>query len=130
MSVSIHDLAAYKARGEKFVMLTAYDFPTAQILDEAGVPVLLVGDSLAQVILGYDTTIPVSVDEMLHHPTVMLGLGDSGAHVGQIMDASLPTFFLAHWVRDRGVFSLEDGSRRLTSDTAGVFGVADRGVIA
>ena len=67
MSVSIHDLAAYKERGEKFVMLTAYDFPTAQILDEAGVPVLLVGDSLAQVVLGYDTTIPVSVDEMLHH---------------------------------------------------------------
>jgi 3-methyl-2-oxobutanoate hydroxymethyltransferase len=67
MSVSIHDLRAYKSRGEKFVMLTAYDFPTAQILDEAGVPVLLVGDSLAQVILGYDTTIPVSVDEMLHH---------------------------------------------------------------
>jgi N-acyl-D-aspartate/D-glutamate deacylase len=59
----------------------------------------------------------------------MLGLGDSGAHVGQIMDASLPTFFLAHWVRDRGVFSLEDGIRRLTSDTADVFGVADRGVI-
>ncbi|HJT37388.1 MAG TPA: 3-methyl-2-oxobutanoate hydroxymethyltransferase [Actinomycetota bacterium] len=67
MSVSILDLAAYKARGEKFVMLTAYDFPTAQILDEAGIPVLLVGDSLAQVVLGYDTTIPVSVDEMLHH---------------------------------------------------------------
>ena len=67
MSVSIHDLAAYKARGEKFVMLTAYDFPTAQILNEAGIPVLLVGDSLAQVVLGYDTTIPVSVDEMLHH---------------------------------------------------------------
>jgi N-acyl-D-amino-acid deacylase len=70
-----------------------------------------------------------AVDEMLHHPTVMLGLGDSGAHVGQIMDASLPTFFLAHWVRDRKEFSLEDGIRRLTSDTAGVFGVADRGVI-
>ncbi|MGZ4120977.1 MAG: 3-methyl-2-oxobutanoate hydroxymethyltransferase [Actinomycetota bacterium] len=67
MSVSIHDLSAYKARSEKFVMLTAYDFPTAQILDEAGVPVLLVGDSLAQVVLGYDTTIPVTIDEMLHH---------------------------------------------------------------
>ncbi len=67
MSVSIHDLAAYKTRRERFVMLTAYDFPTAQILDEAGIPVLLVGDSLAQVVLGYETTIPVSVDEMLHH---------------------------------------------------------------
>jgi N-acyl-D-aspartate/D-glutamate deacylase len=70
-----------------------------------------------------------AVDEMLHHPAVILGLGDSGAHVGQIMDASLPTFFLSHWVRDRGVFGLEDGIRRLTSDTAGVFGIEDRGVI-
>jgi 3-methyl-2-oxobutanoate hydroxymethyltransferase len=67
MPVSIHDLRAYKARGERFVMLTAYDHPTAQILDEAGIPVLLVGDSLGQVVLGYDSTIPVTVDEMLHH---------------------------------------------------------------
>lgn len=67
MPVTIHDLASSKARGERFVMLTAYDFPTAQILDEAGVPVILVGDSLAQVVLGYDTTIPVTIDEMLHH---------------------------------------------------------------
>jgi 3-methyl-2-oxobutanoate hydroxymethyltransferase len=67
MAVSIHDLASFKARGERFAMLTAYDFPTAEILDGAGIPVLLVGDSLAQVVLGYDTTIPASVDEMLHH---------------------------------------------------------------
>ena len=67
MPVSIHDLRAYKARGERFVMLTAYDHPTAQILDEAGIPVLLVGDSLSQVVLGYDSTIPVTVNEMLHH---------------------------------------------------------------
>lgn len=67
MPVTITDLAAFKSRGEKFVMLTAYDYPTAQILDEAGIPVLLVGDSLAQVVLGYPTTIPVTMDEMLHH---------------------------------------------------------------
>jgi 3-methyl-2-oxobutanoate hydroxymethyltransferase len=67
MPVTIHDLHAFKERGDRFAMLTAYDFPTAQILDEAGIEVLLVGDSLAQVILGYDTTIPVSLDEMLHH---------------------------------------------------------------
>jgi len=67
MTVTIHALAAYKQRGERFVMLTAYDYPTAQILDEAGVPVILVGDSLAQVVLGYDTTVPVSIEEMLHH---------------------------------------------------------------
>jgi 3-methyl-2-oxobutanoate hydroxymethyltransferase len=67
MPVTIHDLAAYKARREKFAMLTAYDVQTAGILDEAGIPVLLVGDSLGQVVLGYDSTIPVTVDEVLHH---------------------------------------------------------------
>jgi len=70
-----------------------------------------------------------AVDEMLGHPAILLGLGDSGAHVGLIMDASLPTFFLSYWVRDRGKFTLEDGVRRLTSDTAGVFGLQDRGVV-
>ena len=66
-ALSIHDLRAYKERDERFVMLTAYDYLTAQILDEAGVPVLLVGDSLGMVMLGYDSTVPVTVDEMLHH---------------------------------------------------------------
>ncbi len=70
-----------------------------------------------------------AVRDLLHHPQMMVGLGDSGAHVGQIMDAGLPTFFLAHWVRDREEFTLEDGIRRITSDTAGVFGIAERGVI-
>jgi 3-methyl-2-oxobutanoate hydroxymethyltransferase len=64
---TIHDLAAWKAEAHRFAMLTAYDYPTARILDEAGIPVLLVGDSLAQVILGYDTTLPVTMEEMLHH---------------------------------------------------------------
>ncbi|HVL33854.1 MAG TPA: 3-methyl-2-oxobutanoate hydroxymethyltransferase [Actinomycetota bacterium] len=67
MPVTIHDLRAFKERGERFPMLTAYDSATAEILDEAGIPVLLVGDSLAQVVLGYESTIPVEIDEMLHH---------------------------------------------------------------
>jgi 3-methyl-2-oxobutanoate hydroxymethyltransferase len=65
--VSIHDLAAAKARGERFVMVTAYDAGSAALLDELGVPVLLVGDSLGMVVLGYDSTIPVTLEEMLHH---------------------------------------------------------------
>ncbi|MFO7777493.1 MAG: 3-methyl-2-oxobutanoate hydroxymethyltransferase [Nitriliruptoraceae bacterium] len=65
--VSIHDLAAAKTRGERFVMVTAYDAGSAALLDELGVPVLLVGDSLGMVVLGYDSTIPVTLDEMLHH---------------------------------------------------------------
>jgi 3-methyl-2-oxobutanoate hydroxymethyltransferase len=61
------DLALMKARGERVVMLTAYDATMAQLLDRAGIDVLLVGDSLGQVILGLDTTIPVTLDAMIHH---------------------------------------------------------------
>ena len=67
MSVSIHDLRAWKAEGKRFVMLTAYDFPTAQILDRAGVPVLLVGDSVGRNVLGYPNELPVTMEDMLHH---------------------------------------------------------------
>ncbi|MEX0836567.1 MAG: 3-methyl-2-oxobutanoate hydroxymethyltransferase [Nitriliruptor sp.] len=65
--VSIHDLRASKERGERFAMLTAYDASSAALLDELGVPVLLVGDSLGMVALGYDSTVPVTLEEMLHH---------------------------------------------------------------
>jgi 3-methyl-2-oxobutanoate hydroxymethyltransferase len=65
--VTIHDLATWKAEGRRFPMLTAYDFPTARILDEAGIPVLLVGDSVGNNVLGYPNTLPVTMDEMLHH---------------------------------------------------------------
>ena len=65
--ITVRDLARCKTENRRFAMLTAYDFPTARLLDEAGIPVLLVGDSLAQVVLGYDTTLPVTMDEMLHH---------------------------------------------------------------
>jgi N-acyl-D-aspartate/D-glutamate deacylase len=70
-----------------------------------------------------------AVEELLDHPRVAIGLGDSGAHVGLIMDASLPTWFLLHWVRDRRKYPIEDAIRRLTCDTAEIFGVVDRGVL-
>lgn len=56
-----------KERGERIPMLTAYDYATAQILDAAGVPMLLVGDSMGNVILGYDTTLPVTLEDIIHH---------------------------------------------------------------
>lgn len=65
--ITIHDLRSLKAEGRRFTMLTAYDFPTAQILDRAGVPVLLVGDSVGRNVLGYPNELPVTMQEMLHH---------------------------------------------------------------
>jgi len=68
-----------------------------------------------------------SVQEMLDDPVISLGLADAGAHVGQIMDSSQPTFYLTYWVRERERWPLEEAIRRLTSDTADLFGIAGRG---
>ncbi len=68
-----------------------------------------------------------AVEEMLDDPLVTLGLADAGAHVGQILDASQPTFFLTYWVRERQRWSIESAIRRLTSDTADLFGIDGRG---
>src|ERR687897_1430265 len=65
--VSAPSLRASKQRGEKLVCLTAYDYPTARIVDEAGTDIILVGDSVGNVVLGYDSTVPVTLEEMLHH---------------------------------------------------------------
>jgi N-acyl-D-amino-acid deacylase len=68
-----------------------------------------------------------AVEEMLDDPLVTLGLADAGAHVGQIMDASQPTFLLSYWVGERRRWTIEEAVRRLTSDTADLFGIRDRG---
>lgn len=67
MRVSINEIKEMKKKGEKITMLTAYDYTTAKIIDEVGVPLILVGDSLGMVVLGYESTIPVTMEEMLHH---------------------------------------------------------------
>jgi 3-methyl-2-oxobutanoate hydroxymethyltransferase len=67
MRVTIIDVKEMKQREEKIPMLTAYDYVTAKIVDEAGVPLILVGDTLGMVILGYESTIPVTMEEMIHH---------------------------------------------------------------
>jgi 3-methyl-2-oxobutanoate hydroxymethyltransferase len=67
MRVSINKIREMKSKKEKIVMLTAYDYSTAKLVDEAGIPLILVGDSLGMVILGYESTIPVTMDEMIHH---------------------------------------------------------------
>jgi len=78
--VSITDLKAMKKRGERIAMITAYDYPSAKLVEEAGAPIILVGDSLGMVVLGYDSTVPVTMEEMLHHVKAVVR-GTRRAHV-------------------------------------------------
>jgi 3-methyl-2-oxobutanoate hydroxymethyltransferase len=74
MRVTISRIKEMKQKGEKIAMLTAYDYVTAKIVDEAGLPMILVGDSLGMVVLGYDSTIPVTLEVMLHHTKAVRAL--------------------------------------------------------
>ncbi|BAS31796.1 MULTISPECIES: 3-methyl-2-oxobutanoate hydroxymethyltransferase [Dehalococcoides] len=67
MRTTISQLKEMKQNKQKIAILTAYDYPTAQILDKAGIPAILVGDSLGMVVLGYDSTVSVTMEDMLHH---------------------------------------------------------------
>ncbi|GAI41395.1 unnamed protein product, partial [marine sediment metagenome] len=66
MRITINQIKDMKQKGEKITMLTAYDYSTAKIVDEVGIPLILVGDSLGMVVLGYESPIPVTMEEMLH----------------------------------------------------------------
>jgi 3-methyl-2-oxobutanoate hydroxymethyltransferase len=134
--VSIHDLRAWKDSGERFAMITAYDYLSAQVLDEAGIPVLLVGDSLGMVVLGYDSTVPVTIDEMLHHTRAVRRGAQRALVVGDMpfmsyqgsLDAGLANAgrFLkeggAHAVKLEGAGPVTELTDRLTSAGVPVMG--------
>jgi 3-methyl-2-oxobutanoate hydroxymethyltransferase len=67
MRITASQIKEMKRQGEKIAMVTAYDYPMSKLVDEAGMPIILVGDSLGMVVLGYESTIPVTMDEMIHH---------------------------------------------------------------
>jgi 3-methyl-2-oxobutanoate hydroxymethyltransferase len=106
--VTVADIAQMHADGVRIPMLTAYDYPTARLLDEAGIPMLLVGDSLGQVMLGYETTVRVSMSEMLHHTKAVVR-GTSRALV--VADMPFLTYGVSveRSVENAGVFLREAG---------------------
>jgi 3-methyl-2-oxobutanoate hydroxymethyltransferase len=130
MSVTVRDLRAFKERGERFIMLTAYDYPTARILDEAGVPVILVGDSVANNVLGYDTTIPVTMDEMLHHCRAVARGATNAMVVGDMPFMSFHTS-IEEGVRNAGRFLKEGGAHAVKLERPGIemaAAIVDRGI--
>lgn len=112
MTVTIHDLRAWKAEGKRFAMLTAYDFPTARILDEAGIPVLLVGDSVANNVLGYENTLPVTMEEMLHHTRAVARGARTAMVVGDMPFLSYQVS-ADEGVRNAGRFLKEGGAHAI-----------------
>ena len=110
MTVTIHDLRTWKSQGKRFAMLTAYDFPTATILDEAGIPILLVGDSVANNVLGYADTLPVTMEEMLHHTRAVARGAREALVVGDLPFLSYQVS-IEEGVRNAGRFLKEGGAR-------------------
>tara|TARA_B100001123_G_scaffold451260_1_gene629218 strand:+ start:4324 stop:5172 length:849 start_codon:yes stop_codon:yes gene_type:complete len=109
MRVTIQQIQDMKRHGEKIPMLTAYDYPTARILDDAKIPLLLVGDSLGNVVLGYETTVPVTLEDMIHH-TKAVARGAKTPHV--IGDMPFLTYqtSIPDALRNAGRFMQEAGA--------------------
>lgn len=120
---------AMKERGEKIVMVTAYDYSTARIADEAGIHALLVGDSLGQVMLGYDSTVPVTVDEMIHH-TKAVSRGARQALV--VGDMPFMSYHISpeETLRNAARFMQEGGARAVKVEGAAVAPMVERLVAA
>ncbi|MGH2749058.1 MAG: 3-methyl-2-oxobutanoate hydroxymethyltransferase [Actinomycetota bacterium] len=109
MPITLRDIRAFKERGERFAMLTAYDALSARLLDEAGVPIILVGDSLGMVMLGYDTTLPVTMEDMLHH-TAAVSRGTTNAMVVGDMPFMSYQGSVEDGIRNAGRFLKEAGA--------------------
>ena len=112
MRVTIRDLRDMKSRGERIPMITAYDYTAAMIVEQAGIPLILVGDSLGQVVLGYDSTVPVTMDEMVHHIKAVVR-GTNKAHV--VGDLPFLSYHadIAEAVRNAGRLLKEGGAQSI-----------------
>ncbi len=126
--VRTHHLQQWKSEGHKWSMLTAYDYSTARVFDDAGIPVLLVGDSAANVVYGYDTTVPISIDELIplvrgvargaQHALVVADLPFGSYEAGPVQALATATRFMkeagAHAVKLEGGERVADQIHTLT----------------
>ena len=115
--LTVSDIGRLYADGERIPMLTAYDYPTARILDDAGIPMILVGDSLGQVALGYESTVRVTMEEMLHHTRAVVRGTKRALVIGDMPFLSYPTIDEA--VENAGRF-LQDGGAQAVKVEGGV----------
>jgi 3-methyl-2-oxobutanoate hydroxymethyltransferase len=107
--LTVGDIARLHADGQRIAMLTAYDYPTAKLLDEAGIPILLVGDSLGRAMLGYENEIPVSMADMLHHTAAVSRGAKRALVVGDLPFLSYAT--VETGVANAGRFLSEAGAQ-------------------
>ncbi len=126
MRVSIHDIAEMKQRGEKIPMLTAYDYVTAKLMDEAGIPFILVGDSLGMVMLGYESTIQVTIDDILHHVKAVVRGAKKALVVGDMPFMSYQVS-ISEALHNAGRIIQEGGAQAIKLEGGGlVAGIVER----
>lgn len=106
--ITVNDIRDMKLRGEKIAVLTAYDYSTAQIIDKCNIPVILIGDSLGMVVLGYENALPVTLDVMIHHSKAVVR---GAAHAMIVGDMPFMTYHVSveDAVRNAGRFVQEAG---------------------
>jgi 3-methyl-2-oxobutanoate hydroxymethyltransferase len=107
--LTVNDIRKLHADATRIAMVTAYDYPTAKLVDEAGIPLILVGDSLGRVMLGYENEIPVSMDDMLHHTKAVTRGAKRALVVGDMPFLSYPTPEVA--LTNAGRFLAEAGAQ-------------------
>ena len=117
MRQNISKIAEMKQRGEKITMLTAYDYTTAKLIDEAGIPLILVGDSLGMVLLGYDSTIPVTIEDMLHHTRAVTRGAQQALVIG---DMPFMTYYTKNTAMLNAARFIQDGGAQAVKLEGGV----------
>ena len=127
--ITIPDIYKKKAEGKKITVLTAYDFPTAQIVDEAGIDIALVGDSLGMVVQGIDSTLPVTMDEMIYHTRMVARAAKTALVVGDMPFLSYQAS-IEEAVRNAGRFLKEAGAEAVKLEGGTSVAAVIRAIVA